>query len=584
MKKVAVTTANQKSDLPKSPTGIRGLDEITHGGIPRWRPTLVSGGPGTGKTLLALEYLVRGALDHDETGVFFSFEERPVDLEKNTSSLGFDLPSLVKRKKLVLEQVVIRPGELHETGDYNLDGLFIRLGAAIDSVGADRVVLDTIETLFSALSNAAILRSEIRRLFEWLMDKGVTTIVTGERGTKTLTRSGLDEYVSDCVILLDQRVINQIATRRLRIVKYRGSPHGTNEYPFLIDDKGFLVLPITMVALTYPAPKDFASTGVADLDKMLGGKGYYRGSTTMISGSAGTGKSSLAAQFIDGRCASGEQCIYFAFEESPEQIMRNMRSIGINLEKWVKRGQLLIHASRPATFGLEMHISMMLKLVEEHRPSSVVLDPVSSFDDAGTPLDAHIMLMRTIDILKSRGITSVFTSLTSGGASDERTTVGVSSLIDTWIQVRNIEQNGARTRGLYILKSRGMPHSNDVRELLITDNGIRLEDVYFGPGGILVGAARAAQQAKDQADYAASREDIEHKKALLEQKRAMHSARISELETEFSAEVHRIEHDIALQELRQDAVLISRRGSDQQQEARKTAQRCTVRTGVGAAK
>lgn len=574
MKKAVTTKSTRRSEIPKSPTGIRGLDEITRGGLPRGRPTLVSGGPGTGKTLMGMEYLVRGAVEYDEPGVFVSFEERPVDLAANTASLGFDIPSLVKGKKLLVEQIVVSPGQIQETGEYNLDGLFIRLGAAIDSIGAKRVVLDTIETLFSALSNVAILRSEMRRLFVWLIDKGVTTIVTGERGASTLTKDGLEEYVSDCVILLDQRVVNQIATRRLRIVKYRGSPHGTNEYPFLIDNEGFVVLPITMVALDYAAPKDFVSTGVEDLDRMLDGKGYYRGSTTMISGTAGTGKSSLAAQFVDRRCASGERCVYFAFEESPEQIVRNMRSIGVDLEKWVKRGLLFIDASRPASHGLETHISMMLKRVDEIAPSAVVLDPVSSFDDAGTDLDAHVMLMRTVDILKSRRITSLFTSLTPGSAGDERTTVGISSLIDTWIQVRNIEQNGARTRGLYILKARGMAHSNDVRELLITDKGLRLEDVYFGPDGILVGAARVAQQMRDEADTVASLEEIEQKQALLEQKRAALDARIAELKSEFNAASHSIKRDIALQELRKDGLLSSRRGPKRTQEGRKKWQSC----------
>jgi len=574
VKKAVTTKSTRRSEIPKSPTGIRGLDEITRGGLPRGRPTLVSGGPGTGKTLMGMEYLVRGAVEYDEPGVFVSFEERPVDLAANTASLGFDIPSLVKGKKLLVEQIVVSPGQIQETGEYNLDGLFIRLGAAIDSIGAKRVVLDTIETLFSALSNVAILRSEMRRLFVWLIDKGVTTIVTGERGASTLTKDGLEEYVSDCVILLDQRVVNQIATRRLRIVKYRGSPHGTNEYPFLIDNEGFVVLPITMVALDYAAPKDFVSTGVEDLDRMLDGKGYYRGSTTMISGTAGTGKSSLAAQFVDRRCASGERCVYFAFEESPEQIVRNMRSIGVDLEKWVKRGLLFIDASRPASHGLETHISMMLKRVDEIAPSAVVLDPVSSFDDAGTDLDAHVMLMRTVDILKSRRITSLFTSLTPGSAGDERTTVGISSLIDTWIQVRNIEQNGARTRGLYILKARGMAHSNDVRELLITDKGLRLEDVYFGPDGILVGAARVAQQMRDEADTVASLEEIEQKQALLEQKRAALDARIAELKSEFNAASHSIKRDIALQELRKDGLLSSRRGPKRTQEGRKKWQSC----------
>jgi circadian clock protein KaiC len=558
VKKVVAPSCVRKSDFAKCPTGIRGLDEITYGGLPLGRPTLISGGPGTGKTLFGLEFLVRGAIDHDEPGVFISFEERPSELAKNSASLGFDLQALVKRKKLLVEQIAVDCNELVEAGEYSLDGLFIRLGAAIDSMGAKRVVLDTIEVLFAALSDVAIVRSELRRLFDWLKDKGVTTIVTGERGEGTLTRGGLEEYVCDCVILLDQRVSEQIATRRLRIIKYRGSLHGTNEYPFLIDDQGFLVLPITAVALDYSAHDEFVSTGINDLDAMLENRGYFRGTTVMMSGAAGTGKSSLSAHFVDATCARGERCIYFAFEESPEQIMRNMRSIGIDLQKWVKRGLLLFSAVRPATFGLEMHISMMLKLVDEVRPNAVVLDPVSSFEDAGTPRDAHVMLMRAIDILKARQITTVFTSLTPGGDTSEQTAVGVSSLIDTWLLVRNIEQNGMRTRGLYVLKSRGMNHSNAVRELLITNHGIQLEDVYLGPDGILVGAARIARQAQDRAEAAASMAGIEHKHGMLERKRAALKAKVAELESEFNAEAHDIEQAIRQERGRQETLLASR--------------------------
>ncbi len=551
-------TSASLAGLTKSPSGVRGLDQITFGGLPRGRPTLVCGGAGTGKTLLGMEFLVRGAQDYNEPGVFVCFEERLKELAENTKSLGFDLNSLIKRKKLVIEHIAIDPSEIHETGDYTLDGLFIRLGAAIDSVGAKRVVIDTIEVLFSALRNGDILRSELQRLFAWLKDKGVTTIVTGERGEGSLTRNGLEEYVSDCVILLDLRVRDQIATRRLRIVKYRGSLHGTNEYPFIIDSQGFLVLPITNVTLDYTAPKDFVSTGVADLDVMLGGKGYYRGGTTLISGAAGTGKSSLSAHFVDAACARGERCVYFAFEESPDQIIRNMRSIGLDLEKWVKSGLLHIAASRPATFGLEVHISMMLKLVDDFKPSVVVLDPISSFDDAGSQLDAHIMLMRIIDQLKSRQITTLLTSLTPGGATGEQTTVGVSSLIDTWVLVRNIEQGGTRTRGLYILKSRGMKHSHEVRELLITDHGLKLENIFLGPSGALVGSARVAQQVRDQAAAVGSIEDIERKTALLAQKRTALKTRIEKLESEFRAEADQVKQAILQEQSQQNAVTASR--------------------------
>ena len=554
-----VQTKPNSSKLEKCPTGIRGFDQITFGGLPRGRPTLVCGGAGTGKTLLGIEFMVRGAMEHNEPGVFMSFEERPVDLDKNTASLGFDLNNLIKRKKLFIDQIAVDRSEIIETGEYNLDGLFIRLGAAIDSVHAKRVVLDTIEVLFSALSNLGILRSELRRLFDWLKDRGVTAIVTGERGDGTLTRHGLEEYVSDCVIVLDQRVTDQIATRRLRIVKYRGALHGTNEYPFLIDKHGFVVLPITMVALNYPASKTFVSTGLAKLDVMFGGKGYFRGSTVMVSGAAGTGKSSVSAHFIDGACGRGERCLYFAFEESPDQIARNMRSIGIDLQKWVKRGLLLFSASRPATFGFEVLISTMLNQVDDFKPDVVVLDPVSSFESAGALLDARNMVARMIDLLKSRQITTLLTALTSGETS-EQTSVGVSSLVDSWILLRNLEQRGERTRGLYILKSRGMNHSNQIRELVFTDHGVNLEEIEIGPAGVVTGSARIAQQAEDRAAAVISDQEVRHQEDLLARKRSELKARIAELESAYALETHEIEQTIKQEKARQ-GVLVSSRAS-----------------------
>jgi circadian clock protein KaiC len=544
--------------LAKCPTGIRGLDQITYGGLPRNRPTLVCGGPGAGKTLMGIEFLARGARDFGEPGVMVSFEERTVDLEKNAISLGFDLHRLASRKRLVVEQVVLDRSQLIEAGEYDLDGLFIRLEAAIDAVGAKRVVLDTIEALFGVLTNQGILRAELNRLFSWLKDKGVTTLITAERGEGSLTRYGLEEYVSDCVIVLDQRVVDQIATRRLRIVKYRGTSHGTNEYPFLIDREGFEVLPITATTLDYDSPRQFVSSGVPKLDEMLAGKGFFRASTILVSGTAGTGKTSLAAHFVDGACRRGERCLYFAFEESPAQIMRNMRSIGIHLQRWVDRGLLQFHAIRPASVGMETHISLKLKHIEDFRPRIVVLDPISSYASAGTSLDAHAMLVRLIDLLKARGITTMFTSLTSSEETSEQAGSNVSSLIDAWILLRNMEQAGERTRSLYVLKARGMRHSNQVREFLLSDHGADLQDIYVGPEGILVGSARVAQEMRDHASAAASRRDVAQKKVELERRHKAFQARIAELDAAYVAEAHDLTEAISLEEGRLEGLRIGR--------------------------
>ena len=366
--------------MPKAPTGIQGLDEITGGGFPRGRPTLVCGSAGAGKTLLSAEFLVRGAMEYDEPGVFMAFEETAAELAQNVRSLGFDLEELEKRKKLAVDFVRIERSEIDETGDYDLEGLFIRLGAAIDSIGAKRVVLDTIENLFAGLQNQGILRAELRRLFRWLKDRGLSAVITAERGEGALTRHGLEEYVSDCVILLDHRVTDQISTRRLRIVKYRGTSHGTNEYPFLIDEDGFSVLPVTSLGLEHQVSEERISSGVPRLDTMLGGQGFYRGTTILASGTAGTGKTSLAAHFVDAACERGERCLYFSFEESPAQLIRNMRSIGLNLEKWSKKGLVQFHSSRATFYGLEMHLAIIHKIVQEFEPKAVVFDPIGSLE------------------------------------------------------------------------------------------------------------------------------------------------------------------------------------------------------------
>jgi circadian clock protein KaiC len=457
--------------LPKTQTGISGLDEITQGGIPKGRPTLICGGPGCGKTLFSMEFIVRGATMFNEPGVFIAFEEKTDELIANVASLGFDLQKLQKQKKVKLDYVRIERSEIEETGEYDLDGLFIRLDYAINSIGAKRIVLDTIENLFAGLTNQGILRAELRRLFIWLKDKGVTAIITGERGEGMVTRHGLEEYVSDCVILLDHRVINQISTRRLRIVKYRGSVHGTNEYPFLIDQDGVSVLPVTSLKLERPVSSERISSGIPSLDEMFGGKGFYRGSSILVSGMAGTGKTSIASCFVNETCKRKEKAIFFAFEESEAQIIRNMKSIGLNLEPHIKKGLLQFHSARPALYGLEMHLATIHKLVKKIKPSAVVLDPITNLVSVGLATEVNSMLMRLVDMIQEEGATVLLSALMT--EANEKMDEGVSSLVDTWISIRDVEENGERNRALYIMKSRGMRHSNQVREFMITDNGVK---------------------------------------------------------------------------------------------------------------
>ena len=522
--------------LEKCPTGIKGLDEITKGGLPKGRPTLICGSAGCGKTLFSMEFLMRGALDFGEPGVFMTFEETPEDLAKNFMSLGFDLDDMVSRGLIATDHVYIERNEIEETGAYDLEGLFIRLGSAIDSVGAKRVVLDTIEALFSGLSDTATLRAELRRLFHWLKDRGVTAIVTGESGEKTLTRYGLEEYVADCVILLDFRIEEQISTRRLRIVKYRGSSHGADEYPFLIDEGGLSILPITSLGLDYPVSNERVSTGVPKLDAMLEGKGFYRGSTILISGTAGTGKTSLSATFADAACRRGERCLYFAFEESPSQIIRNMASIGMDLAQWVKKGLLKFHSARPSLYGLEMHLLTFHKVINEFKPQVFIVDPISNLSAAGTLTEVKSILTRLIDYLKMTNITTFLTDLTRYEGSLEHTSEEISSLIDSWILLRDIELNGERNRGLYILKSRGMAHSNQIQEFLLTGRGIDLIDIYTGAGAVLTGSARAAQEAGEKAADLVRRREAERKLRAQERKRNALEANIAALRAEFDVE------------------------------------------------
>jgi circadian clock protein KaiC len=548
------TTEHAESLFPKCPTGIQGLDEITGGGLPRGRPTLVCGGAGCGKTLLSIEFLVRGARQYDEPGVFVSFEESDQELVQNVASLGWDVEELVAQKKMLLDYMYVERSEIEETGEYDLEGLFIRLGLAIDSIGAKRVVLDTVGALFGGFTNTAILRAELRRLFRWLKGKEVTAIITGEPGETTLTRYGLEEYVSDCVIVLSHRLIEQVATRRLRVLKYRGSTHGTNEYPFLIDERGLSVLPITSLGLACEASTERISTGIPRLDAMLGGQGYYRGTSILVSGTAGTGKTSVAAHFADAACRRGERCLYFAFEEAASQILRNMRSIGLDLEPWLNSGLLQFQAARPTLYGLEMHLVKMHQLVEAFQPQVVIVDPISNLTAVGSPEEVKSMLARIVDYLKMNQITALFTDLTHAGSALEQTAVAISSLVDTWLLLRDIEIGGERNRGLYVLKSRGMAHSNQIREFVLTDQGIDLLDVYLGPEGVLTGSARYQQEAEEKAAALACQQETERKQRQLERKRQAMEAQIAALRVEFEAEKEELER-IIVQEKQRDQVL-----------------------------
>ncbi len=542
--------------LPKALTGIQGLDEITAGGLPSGRPTLVCGGAGSGKTLFGVEFLVRGATQYNEPGVFISFEETIPDLMKNAASLGFDLGQLVADKKLFIDHVHISRNEIAETGEYDLEGLFIRIADAVKRVGAKRVVLDTLEVLFGEFANPGILRGEIRRLFSWLKQKGLTTVVTAERDRPDkLTRNGIEEFVSDCVIVLDHRTREEISTRRLRVVKYRGSTHGTNEYPFLIDDHGISVLPISSLSLDHAAPTGRISTGIDRLDGMMGGKGFFRGSSILLSGTAGTGKTTVAAHVVDAACRRGERCLYFAFEESPRQIVRNVRSIGIDLEPWLRKGLLQFHAARPTYAGIEEVLLVTHKHIGSFKPAVVVVDPITNLLTVSTMNEVRSMLTRLVDFLKTQEITAVFASLTAVGGYLEANEADISSLMDTWLLLKAIEVGGERNRALYVLKSRGMDHSNQIREFVLTPQGLKLLDVYLGPEGVLTGSARISQEGREKAAGTSRQQQLEGRGRELDRKREIFEARMTMLRAEFQVEEETIQRTIAESRLLNDELL-----------------------------
>jgi circadian clock protein KaiC len=541
--------------LKKCPTGIPGLDEISGGGLPRGRTTIVCGGPGCGKTMLGVEFLVRGAVEFSEPGVLMAFEETPGDIATNVASLGFDIQDLARKKKLYADFVSVEPSEIKESGEYDLEGLFIRLQGAIKAVGAKRVMFDTLEALFSGFSNPQILRAEFRRLFRWLKDRRLTAVVTAERGDGNLTRYGLEEYVSDCVILLDHRVKDQISERRLRIVKYRGTKHGADEYPFLIDDRGISILPLSALQLQHKVWNERVSSGIPDLDKMLEGKGYYRGTSILVTGTAGSGKTTVAAAYVDAACRRGERCLVIDFEESKDQVSRNMKSVGLDLNRWARKGLLAHEAWRPTQFGIEMHLLRIHKLIEKFKPQCVVIDPITNLMHGGGDREVYSMMMRLMDFLKNSGITALFVSLTDAGGKLEGTSIGISSLADTWILLRDIELNAERNRCVYVLKSRGMAHSNQLREFVITSKGIKLIPPYIGQGGVLTGSSRINQEAKEKSAAVQRHFEILQKEREVSRNRLALEAQVSSLQAELVA-------------VDREAEIIVRENKEREQQAR----------------
>jgi circadian clock protein KaiC len=530
--------------FPKCPTGIDGFDEITGGGLPKGRPTLIYGGPGCGKTLLSMEFLVRGALEYNEPGVFISFEEPEKDLIQNVDSFGWDIEELINQKKLFIDYIRIERGEIEETGDFDLEALFIRIASAAESVGAKRIALDTLESIFGVFNSTTILRAELRRLFTFLKNKGLTAIITAEIDETGHTRHGMEDYVSDCVIFLDHRMKEQSATRRIRVVKYRGSAHGTNEYPFLIGDQGFSVLPITSSKLDYKVSKERIKTGIPHLDTMLGGEGFYKGSSVLLSGTAGSGKSTVCASFVNAACQRGERCLFFSFDESSDQMIRNMGSVGMDLNQWVEKGLLQFHNIRSTTYGLEMHLVNIHNTINKFKPQVVIIDPISNLMILDDLKPVKSMITRLIDYLKMKKITAIFSDLSHESAGLESTQTEITSIMDTWLLLRDIESSGERNRVMFVIKSRGMTHSNQLREFLLTDNGIELIDAYIGPAGVLTGTARFSQEAKEKADKLMSNQEISALEIQLEEKRKVVDANIIALKSGLQAEEEKIKKKI----------------------------------------
>lgn len=544
--------------LAKCPTGIEGLDTLTNGGLPRNRLTLICGSAGSGKTSLGIEFLVQGIIKYDEPGLFITFEEKPQEIIENAASIGFDLEDLINKKKLFIEYIPVQEEEVMQSGDYTLEALFIRFEQVITSIAVKRVTLDTLDSIFASLGNTPVLRAEIYRLFNWLKQKNITSLVTSEAGITTLSRNGLEEYISDCVISLRTNIVSEVLTRFLRVVKYRGSKHGTNEYPFLITDIGINLFPITSNYLNNIVSTEFVSTGVKELDEMMDNKGYYRGSTVLVTGTAGTGKSSLAAVFSNSICQTGERCIYFTFEEMINQILRNMSSVNLNLQQWIDKDLLKFYAYRSPTYGLETHLLTIQNVIKEFKPHAVIIDPITNFDLIGTELEIKSMMTRLIDFLKAQQITALFTSLATTIDPREQTEIGISSLIDSWLVLQNLEQAGERTRGITILKSRGIAHSNQIREFIITSNGIKLEKIYVGPNGILTGSARLDQEEQEKLHLLLQEKETLRRKKLLEHKKALLEAKIMALKSEFDADVEEIESLIMKEEIQNKRILETR--------------------------
>jgi circadian clock protein KaiC len=553
-----------EESLSKHPiaTGIDGLDFVLQGGLPAGRPTLLRGAAGTGKTVIALTFLCEGIAAGD-SGVLVTFDESPEALLEHAEGFGF--PARRHRTEGRLRILDMRPdrNEVQVGDTIELTAVLARIGHALDSTGASRLVVDAIDAMEAGFANSQSLRTELARVFDWIRDRGVTSLITTGEHAEFSARYGLEDYIADCVIALKQEVKHRVMTRVLRVVKRRGRGHGTNEYPFLLDTDGLFLVPVTGSVLGAPVSEQLLSTGIPGLDAMLGGQGIYQGSTVLLSGQAGTGKTSIACSLTQAACAAGIPVLYLSFEESVAELTRNQRSLGIDIGRYLAdddRGTLVMLPIRAVELGLEEHLMRAMHLVKRHRPALVVLDPVSSLAGRGDEPGAKEILLRLLHLIKEEGITVVATELLSDD-SQGVSHLDVSSMIDVWIKLRRHEHNGEMNRLIYVVKARGLPISDQVKEFRITSTGLRIEDPYIGEGGIVYGTARLARQAEDEETIAQLHRELDRAQRLRRDLDEIQSAneRLVRAEQEAKAadldrQVARIEQRLAASERARAAI------------------------------
>ena len=532
-----MTKGKVKSSSDIVSTGVKGLDDVLGGGIPQGHAMLLVGKPGTGKSILSMEYLLHGIELHKENGVYISFEESEKQIISNAASFGWKFEEMVKKNKLAISYIDMQPEQMRTVGDYDLSALILRVKGAIKKVNARRVVIDGINNLLSTFDDERIIRSDLLRLIREIKEVNATIFITGERGHDSWSKMGFEEYLADGLMHLDNRTDGNYQTREIQVVKCRGINHYTGKSPFIINSEGMSIRPLITADFDYKVLKSRVSTGIADIDNMLGGKGLYRGSTVYITGPSGAGKTSISSSFANGACSRGERALFLAFEESSDQIIRNMKSIGLSLDKWVNEKLLYFYTARATTNSLEGHLDNIMTMVREVEPTCVVLDPISAFRPIANENETKLMLIRLNDYLRARKITTVFTALSSDGEYSEHADVQLSSIADTWIVVRIMDYKGERNNVMQLMKSRGMSHSRQMKEMYFTGNGLKLQNVYQGPEGVLTGAARIGQEKYEKLKEARNVIEIDKNRKKIERKKSLLEASIEALKHEYEEEL-----------------------------------------------